>query len=321
MPWPIGQWCGHPFPTPELPPLPSNPAPAATARATFPAPVASEPDTSAVVPQPHPFATAPAVAPSLSCPTATPNSDLFTNQLNHRQCYPTPMRVSPWLQFRSGTSRPRTGPTHGPEGRYSPRHKTFDVPHLLNEERVRRQLEGSVRWGCKPKARQIRLSVLWLRLQRRAMDRVLQWVASLAVVSSARVIASSTSSSVIAQARPLRGSSDRPSSLRSRNLERHFPTISSDTPRSAATAVLLPPSAQANIILARSTTACAVFGRRLTAAAFPAPRNPKLAGSLVVQWPWPSPSGRLTRRMTQHPPFHYLLQLHHTSTGSNQHYR
>ena len=72
MPWPIGQWCGHPFPTPEPPPRPSNPAPAATARATFPAPVASEPDTSAVVPQPHQFATAPAALPSPSCPTATP---------------------------------------------------------------------------------------------------------------------------------------------------------------------------------------------------------------------------------------------------------
>ena len=99
MPRPIGQWCGHPFPTPEPPPRPSNPAPAATARATFPAPVASEPDTSAVVPQPHPFATAPAALPSPTYPTATPNSDLFTDQLNHRQCYPTPMRVSPWLQF------------------------------------------------------------------------------------------------------------------------------------------------------------------------------------------------------------------------------
>ena len=91
MPRPIGQWCGHPFPTPELPPRPSNPAPAATARATFPAPVASEPDTSAVVPQPHPFATAPAVAPSPSCPTATPTlicspTNSTTVNSTQRQC-------------------------------------------------------------------------------------------------------------------------------------------------------------------------------------------------------------------------------------------
>ena len=33
-------------------------------------------------------------------PNSNPHSDLFTDQLNHRQFYPTPMRVSPWLRFR-----------------------------------------------------------------------------------------------------------------------------------------------------------------------------------------------------------------------------
>ena len=94
------------------------------------------------------------------------------------------------------------------------------------------------------------------------MDRVLQWVASLGVVSSVSVITRSTWSSVTARGRPLRGSSDSPSSLRSRKRERHFPTVSSDTPRSAPTVVLLRPSAQPKIILARSAKACAVFGRR-----------------------------------------------------------
>ena len=32
MPWSIGQWCGHPCPTPGLPPRPSNPRVAARGR-------------------------------------------------------------------------------------------------------------------------------------------------------------------------------------------------------------------------------------------------------------------------------------------------
>ena len=48
-------------------------------------------------------------------------------------------------------------------------------------------LKASVRWGCNPKARQMRLTVLWLRPDRWAMDRVLQWVASLGTVSNVSV--------------------------------------------------------------------------------------------------------------------------------------
>ena len=96
-------------------------------------------------------------------------------------------------------------------------------------------LKVSVRCGCRAKARQMRLTVVWLRPERWAMDRVLQWVASLGVDSSVSVITRSTSSSVTARGRPLRGSSDRPSNRRSKNRERHFPTVSSDTSKSAAT--------------------------------------------------------------------------------------
>ena len=81
----------------------------------------------------------------------------------------------------------------------------------------------------------MRLTVVWLRPERWAMDRVLQCVASLGVDSSVSVITRSTSSSVTARGRPLRGSSDRPSNRRSKNRERHFPTVSSDTSKSAAT--------------------------------------------------------------------------------------
>ena len=111
--WPIGLWCGHPDPTPDLPPSPSIPrvkhgagsGPAATSRATFPALGASAPDTSVVVPQPHPFATTPAVAPSPSCPTATPTPMRFPNTSSianstHRQC-------GFHLGFGLGGQRPR----------------------------------------------------------------------------------------------------------------------------------------------------------------------------------------------------------------------
>ena len=105
--WPIDLWCGHPDPTPDLPPPPSIPEPAAISRATFLALAASTPDTSVVVPQPHPFATAPVMAPSPSRPTATPTPISLAAQLIHHQFYPTPMRVSPWLWFRVWVPYPR----------------------------------------------------------------------------------------------------------------------------------------------------------------------------------------------------------------------
>ena len=122
--------------------------------------------------------------------------------------------------------------------------------------------------------------VLWLRPLRWAMDRVLQWVASLGVVSSVSVITRSTSSSVTDLGRPLRGSSDRPSSLRSTNRERHLPTVSSDTPSSAPTAVLLLPSAHARTILARSAKACAVLGRRTHRSRVSRSSSSKISGGM-----------------------------------------
>ena len=108
----------------------------------------------------------------------------------------------------------------------------------------------------------MRLIVLWLNSLRRAIDRVLQCVASLGVVFRVSVTTRSTSSSVTARGRPLRGSSDRPSSRRSTNRARHWPTVSPDTPNWAASVVLPRPSAQPGIILARGAKACAALGRR-----------------------------------------------------------
>ena len=58
----------------------------------------------------------------------------------------------------------------------------------------------------------MRLTVVWLRPDLWAMDRVLQWVASLGVVSNVNAITRSTSASSIIRGRPLRGWSNRPSS-------------------------------------------------------------------------------------------------------------
>ena len=73
-------------------------------------------------------------------------------------------------------------------------------------------LNVSLRCGCKPKARQMRLTVLWLRPHCRAIARVLQCVASRGVVSSVNVTTCSTAASVTVRGAPGRGSSSNPSS-------------------------------------------------------------------------------------------------------------
>ena len=108
----------------------------------------------------------------------------------------------------------------------------------------------------------MRLTVVWLKPDFWAMDRVLQWVASLGVVSNVNAITRSTSASSIIRGRPLRGWSNRPSSPCSKNRERHFPTVSTHTRKSVATLVLLWPSAEDRTILARRASAWAVLGRR-----------------------------------------------------------
>jgi len=114
-----------------------------------------------------------------------------------------------------------------------------------------------------PKARQIRETADCDMPCDLAIDRVDQCESPPAgACSSVAVITASTCSSLISRGRPGRGSSVSPASLFSRNRDRHFETMSRETPRSAATVLFDPPAAQARTIRDRSASACAVFRRR-----------------------------------------------------------
>ena len=154
------------------------------------------------------------------------------------------VRSSAWIWVFSSTHR-----TNALSGgfRYRPTiSRTFSIKSGSDDS-----LKVSVRWGCSPKARHMRLMVLWLRPERLAIERVLQWVASVGVVS--RVIATtlSTSASAVLRGVPGLGSSTSPSTRRSRNRDLHFPAVGFVTLNSSATAVFVFPSAHPNIIRAR----------------------------------------------------------------------
>src|SRR5438445_7690138 len=123
-------------------------------------------------------------------------------------------------------------------------------------------LKLSLRCGRKPKARQIRATLLRLRPTRFASDRVLQCVASRGLLSSVSVTAFSTAASLILRGAPGRGSSRSPSTPLRMNRERQRPTVRRDIPRRLATSLLFPPSAHDRMMRAREASACAVLRRR-----------------------------------------------------------
>ena len=123
-------------------------------------------------------------------------------------------------------------------------------------------LKVSARCGCRAKARQIRLTAVWLIPARLAMERVLQCVASGGVASSVSVITRSTSASVIARGAPGRGSSSKPSGPRSAKRRRQIRTVGRLTRSARATPLLVAPgSAQASSMRARRARAWAVVRR------------------------------------------------------------
>ena len=112
------------------------------------------------------------------------------------------------------------------------------------------------------KARQIRLTALWLIPVAAAIERVDQCVAFAGCSSSVFTITRSTSSSLIERGLPGRGSSCSPSKPRRANRPRHLPTVEPVQPNSAAISVLDRPSAAASTIRQRNANACELFGRR-----------------------------------------------------------
>ena len=124
-------------------------------------------------------------------------------------------------------------------------------------------LKVSTKWGLSPKARQIRLTAVWLIPNARASDRVDQCVASFGELSKVVTNTWSICSSVIVRGGPGRGASARPSSRRATNRERHLVTVGRDTPSRRATSMLLAPSAQASTIRQRSASAWLLLARRV----------------------------------------------------------
>src|SRR5262245_39051398 len=123
-------------------------------------------------------------------------------------------------------------------------------------------LNVSVRCGCSPKARQMRVTVLWLNPQRAAMPRVLQCVASRGFVSNVNRTTSSTAASPTVRGAPGRGSSSRPSTRFVMKRLRHLPTVCFVSRSSRATCVLVLAPAARSTMRARCAKACAVVGRR-----------------------------------------------------------
>jgi hypothetical protein len=122
-------------------------------------------------------------------------------------------------------------------------------------------LKSSVRQGCRPNARQIRSTLEGEIPTRFASSRFDQCVAPWGNSSRVRTTTSSTWASVMVRGTPGRGSSARPSSRSRRNRARQRLTVLRLTSSRAETAVLLPPSAQASTIRARSASPCAVVRR------------------------------------------------------------
>ena len=126
---------------------------------------------------------------------------------------------------------------------------------------VRAGIARAIETGSKAKARQMRLTAVWLIPVAWAIERVDQWVAFVGVSSRVFVTTRSTSSSEIERGLSGRGSSCRPSRGRSAKRRRHLPTVVGWQPSRAAIPPLASPLAAASTIRQRRARACALFGR------------------------------------------------------------
>jgi len=163
--------------------------------------------------------------------------------------------------------------------------ETHDIPDFLHEQGSFESLKASVRCGCRPKARQIRLTVLWLNPQRAAMARVLQWVAARGFASSVSVTTCSTWASLMRRGAPGRGSSSKPSRRAVRNRLRHLPTVCLVSRNSRATRVFVRPLAHVKTTRARWASACAVVGRRAQRSKVSRSSSVSVSTGMDDRWP------------------------------------
>jgi len=127
-------------------------------------------------------------------------------------------------------------------------------------------LKVSARCGRRPKARQIRLTAVWLIPARFAIERVLQCVASGGASSSVSATSRSTAASSIRRGAPGRGASTSPSSRCAAKRRRQVATVGRLTPSARATPRLVAPgAAQASTTRARCANACPTLRRRTRA--------------------------------------------------------
>lgn len=123
-------------------------------------------------------------------------------------------------------------------------------------------LNVSVRCGCKPNVFQIRTIADCERPVSAAISRVLQCVAFFGRDVSVFVMTSSTRSSVMRRGGPDRGASLNPCRRIVRKRSRHLHTVARETATRWATASFESPLLHNRMMLARSTSCCADFGRR-----------------------------------------------------------
>src|ERR1700746_2811208 len=126
-----------------------------------------------------------------------------------------------------------------------------DVPNFSISRGSGDSLKVVPRGGWRPKAFQMRWTVMRLIPAATAIERVLQWVAPRGVDSSVRTITSSTCASATWRGAPGRGSSCSPSSRSLTKRARHLPTICGVTRSLCATVWLSTSSAHLRIIRAR----------------------------------------------------------------------
>jgi hypothetical protein len=154
------------------------------------------------------------------------------------------------------------------------------ISYFIDEQRIPRKFEALAAVRGQAKARHTRCTLLRLRPQAAASERLLQCVAFFGVDSSVMVNTRSTSASLIFRGVPGRGSSNKPSSPLFRKRVRHLPIVCLVRRKCSATFVLLVPAAHSKMMRARCASAWLVFGRRAHCFSSSSSSSLKLSGCI-----------------------------------------